>query len=80
MPCITRPSPVVKPPLCSGFTTLNNKQIKTYKIERHKQHLIRKELAVLGIDYSVLFPGIDGVCKSINDRLIFELEMEALPF
>jgi len=53
---------------------------KTYKIERHKQHLIRKELAVLGIDYSVLFPGIDGVCKNINDRLIFELEMEALPF
>lgn len=59
---------------------LNNRQIKKYKIERTKKHLIRKELAVLGIDYSVLFPGIDGVCKNINDRLIFELEMQALPF
>lgn len=59
---------------------LNNKKIETYKIEHRKKHLIRKELAVLGIDYSVLFPGIDGVCKNINDKLIFDLEMEDLLF
>lgn len=59
---------------------LNNKQIKKYRILKHQKYLIRKELEVLGIDYSVLFPGIDGVCKNINDKLVFDLQTEALPF
>ena len=59
---------------------LSNKQIKQYKIPWHEKHLIRHELQILGIDYSVLFPGVDGVCKNINDNLIFDLQMEAIPF
>ncbi|PWW09308.1 MULTISPECIES: FRG domain-containing protein [Pseudidiomarina] len=59
---------------------LNNKQITKYRISRNMKHQIRKELEVLGIDYSVLFPGVDGVCKGINDRLIFNLQQEAIPF
>lgn len=59
---------------------LSNKQIEIHKIPLREKYQIRKELQILGIDYSVLFPGIDGVCKHINDNLIFDLEMEAIPF
>lgn len=59
---------------------LNDKQIEKYKIIHSEKRQIREELNILGINYSVLFPGIDGVCKNLNDRLIFELEAEAVHF
>ncbi len=50
---------------------MNNKQIVKYKITNFEKYSLREELETLGINHSVLFPGLDGVCKSINDKLVF---------
>lgn len=58
---------------------LNGKQIDQILIKRHQKIPIREELKHIGISFSSLFPGIDGVCQDINDRLILELQTE-VPF
>lgn len=59
---------------------LNEKQIEIIKINKRDKFRIRSELSSLGVTYSSLFPGMDGVCKDLNDALVFDLEIENLPF
>ncbi|MEH6571521.1 MAG: hypothetical protein V7709_20730, partial [Halioglobus sp.] len=61
-------------------SSLNNKQISTKIIHKESKYLIRKELSLLGISQATLFPGIDGVCKDINEDLTWKLTLEDLPF
>ncbi|MGZ8269970.1 MAG: FRG domain-containing protein [Methylophilus sp.] len=58
-------------------TPLNKDQISKIKIKKEFKVDIRDELNTLGINYSSLFPGIDGICKDINESLIYEID---LPF
>ena len=57
-------------------TALSGKQIETIKVLKKEKHAIRNELKELGISHSSLFPGIDGVCKDLNGKLIWNLELE----
>ncbi len=61
-------------------TALNDKQITKIIIPKDRKFHIRKELNDLGIRFSLLFPGIDGVCQDINSKLVTDLEWEELPF
>jgi hypothetical protein len=57
---------------------LKGKQIETIEIPEDKKYRIRSELKSLGVSYSSLFPGMDGVCRDLNDALVFELFGEEL--
>ena len=59
---------------------LNEKQIELITIKKRDKFMIRSELSSLGVTYSSLFPGLDGVCQDLNDALVFDLEIENLPF
>jgi len=59
---------------------LSGKQIETITVPMLKKYQIRLELKSLGISHSSLFPGMDGVCKDLNDALIKDLFNEELPF
>jgi len=56
--------------------SLTDKQITRITISKKDKRQIRNELKEVGISYSSLFPGIDGVCQDLNDSLISELEFE----
>jgi hypothetical protein len=60
-------------------TPLNNKQISRIPVSKKYKVAIREELKQIGISYSSLFPGIDGICQDLNDQLILELQSE-VPF
>ena len=59
---------------------LNNKQISKKIIPKRDKEKIRKELSLLGISQATLFPGIDGVCKDINESLEWKLLDANIPF
>ena len=59
---------------------LAGKQIETIKILWQEKYSIRMELKHLGIHFAALFPGMDGVCKDLNESLVNELEIEEIPF
>lgn len=53
-----------------------NTSVKNYPVKKELKHLIRSELMTLGINQSTLFPGLDGICKDINDSLVLDLMLE----
>ena len=57
---------------------LSDKQIDKIHIKQDSNQPIRSELKALGISHSTLFPGLDGICKDINDSLVFDLMLEDL--
>ena len=59
---------------------LSGKQIQTILVDKEDKHSIRSELKSLGVSYSSLFPGMDGICQDLNDILLFELFVEEMPF
>lgn len=59
---------------------LNNKQIENILIPERQKLNIRRELAILGICHSGLFPGIDGTCLDMNDNLIGSMLDKECPF
>lgn len=59
---------------------LNDKQIEKISVLQKNKYQIRSELQDLGISYSSLFPGMDGLCRDLNDALIFDLLVEDIPF
>lgn len=52
------------------------KKIKSYTVKQDDKEVIRRELAVLGVSNSTLFPGLDGICRDLNNALIFGLELD----
>lgn len=56
--------------------SLMSKQTNRLTIRNDDKPRIRSELAILGITYSSLFPGMDGICRDLNDTLVFALEFE----
>ena len=66
---------------CFVYSSQPNKPLKSPKIvritiEAKKKIRIRSELSTLGITHSSLFPGIDGICKVLNDVLVEGLELD----
>ena len=57
---------------------LGGKRIERIKVPKDNKKGIRSELAQLGISYSSLFPGIDGVCQDLNDDLVLDLEFSSM--
>ena len=57
---------------------LNDKEIERVKVIKAEKGNIRLELRELGISYSSLFPGMDGLCQDLNENLILNLELEGL--
>ena len=60
--------------------SLTGKQIEKIKISKRLKPDIRSELSNIGISYASLFPGMDGVCKDLNESLVRQLFWEELPF
>lgn len=75
---------VVNQASCFIYSVTPNKNLgegkmtKKYTVDKFRKIDIRKELQLLGITYSSIFPGIDGVCKDIQDELTFKLMIEGL--
>lgn len=57
---------------------LNGKQIEAITIPKLEKYTLRRELNELGVSYSSLFPGIDGICKDLNGSLVWDLEVSEL--
>jgi hypothetical protein len=57
---------------------LISKKLNRITIKHHEKYRFRNELSALGVDHSSLFPGIDGVCRVLNDVLITNLEFDDL--
>jgi hypothetical protein len=57
---------------------LNSKQIEKVDIPEKAKGPIREELKDLGISYSSLFPGMDGVCQDLNDKLVLNLNFDEI--
>lgn len=57
---------------------LQTSQATQHRVSNREKPLVRKELAALGITYSSIFPGLDGICRDLNDTLVNDLALEAL--
>lgn len=60
-----------------------NEQLKltNYKkivVQKSWKGHFRRELAVMGINHSTLFPGLNGICLDLKDILVGSLEEQAL--
>ena len=60
--------------------SLDSRQCEVIPIASREKPAIRAELKAIGISFSTLFPGIDGVCQDINESLIYDLAFEDIPF
>jgi hypothetical protein len=54
------------------------KELKRITIKHQEKGRFRNELSFLGVNHSSLFPGIDGVCRVLNDLLVTNLEIADL--
>jgi len=63
---------------CNPNRPLNRTQIKVIPIPKRHKPQLRGELASLGISHSSLFPGLDGICRDLNDTLVNDLEIEEI--
>ena len=52
-------------------------KITRYKIPKQHKKTIRNELVSIGIHEGVLFPGLDGICKSLKSYIDQEIEFSA---
>lgn len=52
----------------------DHKRITRYKIPKKYKRLIRDELSKIGVHESILFPGLDGLCKSLKAYIDQEIE------
>lgn len=59
---------------------LAGKQITRLKISKSHKSVLRRELLQLGISHSSLFPGIDGICKDVNEALESNIWSHQMPF
>lgn len=59
-------------------TPLSGKQITRIAVRAKDKSYFRMELKALGISYSTLFPGLDGICQDMNEKLILDISMEGL--
>jgi len=57
---------------------LEQRQISRILVKREHKSVIRQELGTVGISHSLLFPGIDGICNDLNERLTSDLKWEAV--
>ncbi len=66
---------------CFAYSKVPNrefagKSIRRFRISEKSKNDIRTELQALGITNSLLFPGIDGLCKDMNESLEFVMSLE----
>src|SRR5690606_10115632 len=54
------------------------KSIERISIKNSEKSEIREELSYLGVNYTNIFPGLDGICRDLNDVLINDLELDAI--
>jgi len=54
------------------------KRKKRVAITKNLKTAVRRELSMLGISHSSLFPGVDGVCQDLRDALVSDLEFEEI--
>ena len=59
---------------------LSGKQIQKIRIDESEKIFLRRELDALGINHSSLFPGMDGICRDLNETLTTALFDVELPF
>lgn len=57
---------------------LDSRQCDFIEIPADKKWRTRDELKTMGITYSSLFPGIDGICKDLNELLVSQLATDEL--
>jgi len=46
----------------------NGEFLSAIKIQRNERHLVMKDLNMMGINWSRLFPGVDGICKQLREE------------
>ena len=63
---------------CAPPNPISDKQLYRIRINKDRKYIIRTELKTIGISQSTLFPGLDGICKDINDSLVVELMLSEL--
>jgi Pyruvate/2-oxoacid:ferredoxin oxidoreductase delta subunit len=47
--------------------------VHKFIINPDEKYLARDELATLGISNSTIYPGLDGICKDLNNELLFNI-------
>jgi hypothetical protein len=57
---------------------LEHKQMSRITVKKEYKSYIRQELSTVGINHSLLFPGIDGICNDLNERLTSDLRWETI--
>lgn len=65
--------------ICCGrpHEPLSGQKITTHHIPEKQKKAYRKELEILGITHSLLFPGLDGICADLNIHLEEDLENDS---
>jgi hypothetical protein len=51
-----------------GLNTLAQDVVKRYAIEETVKSQMRRDLCMLGIDHSLVFPDLDGLARELRDR------------
>lgn len=58
----------------------HHQKISRYIIPKQRKRYIRDELSKIGIHEGVLFPGLDGLCKSLKSYIDQQIEDSRWPF